>query len=85
MSRARHMKRASGGAVPSDAGGNQNVIAEAKKGDTHFKDGGCVEGKMSRMRLDRPGRKTGGRVFDSPLASSSSVAPMSKASKVTSE
>lgn len=81
MSRARHMKRASGGAVPADAGGNQNVIDEAKKGDAHFKDGGCVEGGKARLRLDRPGRKTGGRVFSSPLADSSSVAPMSAASK----
>ncbi len=85
MSRARHNKK-SGIGAPSDAGGNQNVINEAKSGSARveYKDGGCVEGGKSRMRLDRPGRKTGGRVFSSPLAASSSVAPMSKASKVTS-
>ncbi len=87
MSRARHNKggmcRASGGMVPSDAGGNKNVMSEAKSGDTHFKDGGCVEGGKSRLRLDRPGRKTGGRVFSSPLSSSSASAPMSAASKVS--
>jgi hypothetical protein len=76
-------KRATGGRV-EDAGGNQNVIKEARMGDTHFKDGGCVEGGKSRLRLDRPGRKTGGRVFSSPLSSSSASAPMSAASKVTS-
>jgi len=79
------MKKSGIGAAPSDAGGNQNVINEAKSGSARveYKDGGCVEGGKSRMRLDRPGRKTGGRVFSSPLASSSSTAPMSKASKVS--
>jgi hypothetical protein len=76
----------SGIGAPSDAGGNQDVITEAKSASAKvkFKDGGCVEGAKSRMRLDRPGRKTGGRVFGSPLAASSSVAPMTEASKVTS-
>jgi hypothetical protein len=77
-------KRATGGRV-SDAGGNPNVMSEAKQGDTHFKDGGMVEGGKSRMRLDRPGRKTGGRVFSNPLSSSSATAPMSAASKVSAE
>jgi hypothetical protein len=80
MMKEEKMKRASGGRV-EDAGGNKDVMAEAKKGDTHFKDGGCVDGAKSRMRLDRPGRKTGGRVFSSPLSESSSKAPMSRASK----
>lgn len=82
MSRARHTKKAGGGIV-ADAGGNQKVMDEAKSGSAkvEYKDGGCVDGGKSRMRLDRPGRKTGGRVFSSPLSSSSSVAPMSAASK----
>jgi len=85
MSRARHTMKKAGGGMVSNAGGNPKVMEEAKGGDTHFKDGGCVEGGKARMRLDRPGRKTGGRVFSSPLAASSSVAPMSAASKVSSE
>ena len=87
MSRARHgTKKVGIGAKPSDAGGNQDVIDEAKSGSAkiNFKDGGCVEGGKARMRLDRPGRKTGGRVFSNPLSASSSVAPMSEASKVSS-
>ncbi len=76
------MKRASGGRV-EDAGGNKDVMDEAKRGSAKvaYKDGGCVDGAKSRMRLDRPGRKTGGRVFSSPLSESSSKAPMSRASK----
>jgi hypothetical protein len=71
------------GSTPENAGGNPDVIAEAKKGDAtvKFKDGGMVEGGKAKLRLDRPGRKSGGRVFSNPLASSSSVAPMSEASK----
>lgn len=82
------MKKGIGmGAKPADAGGNQDVIDEAKSASAKvkFKDGGCVEGGKSRMRLDRPGRKTGGRVFGNPLSSSSSVAPMTEASKVSSK
>lgn len=82
MSRARH-KKSGIGTMPSDAGGNPSVISEAKSGDAkiEYRDGGMVEGGKSRMRLDRPGRKSGGRVFSDPLAASSSKAPMSKASK----
>lgn len=78
------MGRASGGRV-EDAGGNKDVMDEARKGSAKvaYKDGGCVEGGKSRMRLDRPGRKTGGRVFGDPLSASSSKAPMTKASRVT--
>ena len=78
-------KRATGGRV-ADAGGNQDVMTAAKKGSAkvEYRDGGCVEGGMSRMRLDRPGRKSGGRVFGDPLSGSSSKAPMSKASRTTS-
>lgn len=51
------------------AGGSSNVAKEAKKGG--YKDGGVVPGKMSAMRLDRPGRKRGGAVGAdcSPLSS----------------
>lgn len=42
--------------------GNPKVAAEAKSGSNRFKDGGHVGGKKSAMRLDRPGRKMGGRV-----------------------
>lgn len=61
---------------PTNAGplvaGNPKVAAEAESGGSHFKDGGKVHGKKSMMRLDRPGRKMGGRVGAdcSPLASS---------------
>ncbi|HEY6861674.1 MAG TPA: hypothetical protein VI358_18055 [Pseudolabrys sp.] len=89
MSRARHMKkdggmtcRASGGRI-EEAGGNKTVMDAAKssKDTMAYKDGGCVDGGMSRMRLDRPGRKVGGRVFSNPLSASSATAPMSSASK----
>ncbi len=68
---ARHkmMKKASGGIAT--AGGNPYVLKEAEE----KKKGGKVVGKMmgakSRMRLDKPGRKTGGRVGadTSPLSS----------------
>jgi hypothetical protein len=81
------MGRKTGGRVPADAGGNQDVMSEAKSGSAKvaFRDGGCVEGGKSRMRLDRPGRKTGGRVFSNPLSASSSMAPMTEASKVSSK
>lgn len=66
------------------AGGNPNVIKEAeekKKGGAvkkKRKDGGTVLGLMTggavRPRLDRPGRKTGGRVGanTSPLSTAHS-------------
>ena len=40
------------------AGGGSNVIKEAKK----RKRGGAVAGTATPARLDRPGRKSGGRV-----------------------
>ena len=77
-------KRATGGRV-QDAGGNPDVMKEAKapSAKVAYKDGGMIDGGKSRMRLDRPGRKTGGRVFSDPLSASSSKAPMSAASKVS--
>ena len=75
--------RATGGVVDKDesprevyAGAGSNVIKEAeerKKGGPvrRKKEMGKVEGKMTKMRLYRPGRKTGGRVGadKSPLSS----------------
>lgn len=56
---------------PRLVSGDPEVAAEAKK---KYKDGGKVEGKKSMMRLDRPGRKMGGRVGAdcSPLSSAAS-------------
>lgn len=67
MSRARHKKRSAGGAATMaggsvEGGGNPNVIKEAHE----RKKGGKVKigmsGAKAKHRLDRPGRKTGGRV-----------------------
>lgn len=82
--RARH-KKSGMGAKPENAGGNPDVIKEATapSAKVAYKDGGMIEGGKSRMRLDRPGRKTGGRVFSDPLSASSSKSPMSAASKVS--
>lgn len=72
--------RAAGGAVKEDcpeeiyAGAGSNVVKEAKerkRGGRVKKEVGKVDGKLSKMRLDRPGRKMGGRVGadKSPLSS----------------
>ena len=86
MSRARH-KKASGGAVK--VSGNPNVFKEAeerkKGGKVKRATGGKIEGKTIglmtggavRPRLDRPGRKAGGRV-------GSNKAPLSTAHGTTS-
>lgn len=65
-----------GGVTPSTkpgvlVSGNPKVAAEAKA----YKDGGTVDGKKSAMRLDRPGRKRGGRVGAdcTPLSSAAST------------
>ncbi len=47
--------------TPTLISGNPKVVAEAGK-NNKFKDGGVVGGKKAAMRLDRPGRKMGGRV-----------------------
>lgn len=64
--KSRMKKRADGGAVKiEDAGGNKKVMEEArerKKGGRVEKHAGKMHGEMSRHRLDRPGRKRGGRV-----------------------
>lgn len=75
MSRARH-KRSSGGAMK--VSGNPNVFKEAderkKGGRAKRATGGKVIGLMTggavKPRMDRPGRKKGGRVGanNSPLS-----------------
>lgn len=65
--------RADGGKV-MEYTADSNVAKEAKerkKGGRVSKDSARVEGKMAKMRLDRPGRKSGGRVGcdKSPLSS----------------
>jgi hypothetical protein len=81
MSRARHnvkgQTKMTGGVKVADpaaplVSGNPKVAAEAR---SKYKDGGAVEGKKSMMRLDRPGRKMGGRVGAdcSPLSSAAST------------
>ena len=69
MSRARH-KRASGGRTDMWVSGNPDVKKEAEErkqgGKVKRATGGKVIGLMTgggvRPRLDRPGRKSGGRV-----------------------
>ena len=75
MSRARH--KAAGGSLKDPApkmvyaGGSSNVVKEAKQ----KKKGGKVIGKSAKHRLDRPGRKSGGRcgADKAPLSSAASV------------
>lgn len=58
--------------APTLTSGNPKVASEAREGR---KDGGAVHGKKSAMRLDRPGRKRGGRVGAdcSPLSSAATT------------
>jgi len=78
--------RATGGVAPKDpapkevyAGEGSNVVKEALKrkhgGKVDGKDMGKVEGGKARLRLDRPGRKMGGRVGadSSPLSSAANT------------
>ena len=79
MSHSKPHKAAGGGVEDKDAEpmvtmGNKNVLKEAKE-----KTIGDVSGAKSRMRLDRPGRKTGGAAWSNPLSSDSATHPMSKA------
>ncbi len=59
---------------PPAPASNPKVLASAK-GKSHFADGGVVTGKKTAMRLDRPGRKMGGRVGAdcAPLSSAAST------------
>lgn len=80
--------RAYGGVVDKDpasrevyAGKDSNVVREAderRRGGPVRKrrEGGRVEGKIAKMRLDRPGRKTGGRV-------GADRSPLSEAARTT--
>lgn len=70
---ARHKKgKASGGIAV--ASGNPEVIKEADEKKKGGKAMGKMHGALSRHRLDKPGRKTGGRVGadKSPLSSANS-------------
>lgn len=74
---ARHKKhghKASGGIVA--AGGNPEVVKEAEEKKHGGKAVGKIHGVLSRHRLDKPGRKTGGRVGAdrSPLSTANASA-----------
>jgi hypothetical protein len=87
MSRARHKKSGDSGgsgvgqlkAEPNVkevyAGSGSNVLKEAKARKNGGRIDKMIKGKKSKMRLDRPGRKHGGRVGadKSPLSSAASV------------
>lgn len=77
---ARHKKKAKGGGI-AVASGNPRVIAEAEERKKGGKVAMKMEGKKGKMRLDRPGRKSGGRVGanTSPLSTAhNSASPESK-------
>lgn len=70
--KGKTMKREAGGKVPAStkevkAGGNPYVFEEAAK----RKRGGAMHGAKAKHRLDKPGRKMGGRAGadKSPLSS----------------
>ncbi len=75
MKGKKHHRKAEGGRIGMKVSGNPDVFkeAEGKKHGGHVKakEVGHMEGGKSRHRLDRPGRKTGGRVGadKSPLSS----------------
>lgn len=58
-----------------EGSGTEKAALKRKRGGS-VKHVGGPEGKISKMRLDRPGRKTGGRC-------GSDMAPLSSASKVS--
>lgn len=77
--------KASGGRTDMVVSGNPDVLKEAhekkKGGRVHkAKHVGHMHGGVARHRLDRPGRKTGGRVGadKSPLSSAHSVTSAAK-------
>jgi hypothetical protein len=80
MSRARH-KRENGGPVKQvwEAGGETNAAKESE--GKELKKGGRAEGKMAKMRMDKPRhRATGGRLRG--MAAGADKAPLTTASKV---
>ncbi len=72
----RHKKGFKAGGGIAVASGNPKVISEAEERKKGGKAMGKVMGGKSRMRLDKPGRKVGGRVGadKSPLSSANSKA-----------
>lgn len=70
---ARHKKSAGGIAVKANPA--TDVIKEAEERKKGGKVMGAMSGALSRHRLDRPGRKMGGRVGadKSPLSSAAST------------
>lgn len=83
MSRIRHRK--DGGRTPDKISGNPNVFKEAaerkKGGRVTTKSPGFMTGGAVRPRLDKPGRKSGGRVGadKSPLTGAHNVTSPPKA------
>lgn len=95
MSRMRHeMEKRMGHAAGGDVSGEKdpkpynaqgsNVEKEAEEkargGRAKKKAGSMVEGKEKKMRLDRPGRKTGGRIGadKAPLTTAAKIRPASE-------
>lgn len=82
--KGKECKRADGGKVKAyDAQGSEveKEVEERKRGGAvkmKHKDEKRVEGKMAKMRLDRPGRKSGGRVGADkmPISSANRVTPV---------
>lgn len=79
--KGRTCKRDAGGRTPSDpkpakAGGEPQVFAEAEKRKRGGKTVGPMAGAKAKHRLDRPGRKLGGRAGadKSPLSSAHAAA-----------
>lgn len=90
MSRARHNPASQKGVVMNDpapktvyAGAGSNVVKEAKK----RKHGGKVTGDKAKKRMDRPGRKSGGRcgADKAPLSSAAKLSAASGHSTPASE
>lgn len=83
MSRARHMKKAKGGAVYYE-GGSSNVAKEAAEKEQYKRGGkvmGKIQGAKSKKRLDR--KAHGGKVGadKSPMAPGSARHPYSSAAR----
>jgi hypothetical protein len=75
--------KASGGRTEMKVSGNPDVFKEAeekKKGGRVGKHVGSIHGKHPAHRMDRPGRKSGGRVGAdrSPLSSAHGVSSPAK-------
>lgn len=80
MKGKKHGKKAGGGRIGMKVSGNPDVFKEAeerKKGGRVTKTVGFMTGGAVKARLDRPGRKRGGRV-------GSNNAPLSTAHGTTS-